>query len=66
MKNYLQTVWSNPNYRKSIMILIITCLWLASGVLRSDTPEAVSETKEVKRVTVKARELQALEYAPVV
>lgn len=64
MKNYLQTVWSNPNYRKSIMILLVTCLWLASGALRSDTSSVEKQANEVKRVTVKAQQMQATDYAP--
>lgn len=66
MKNYLYTVWSNPNYRKSITILLITCLWLASGALRSDTSETQAQTDDGSRVSVKAREIRAMNYAPVV
>lgn len=66
MKNYLQTLWSNSNYKKSLMILLLTGLWLASGVLKSDSAEPLRDTKEASRITVKAREIKAMDYVPVV
>ncbi|GAA5316283.1 MAG: efflux RND transporter periplasmic adaptor subunit [Candidatus Pelagadaptatus aseana] len=67
MKNYLQTFWSNTNYRKALYILVLISAWLVSGTLRSD-PDALpdAEGQNNKTFVVKARYIEAQNFQPAV
>jgi multidrug efflux system membrane fusion protein len=66
MKNYFQTIWSNSNYRMSIVIALVTGLWMMSGVLNSEPVDKIIIAEEKNLTRVKAQIQQAQVYTPAV
>jgi multidrug efflux system membrane fusion protein len=66
MKQYLQYLWSNKNYRLSMYLSGVTLLWLFSGSFFGSAEEPAPAAVSVKQeVLVKARYMIAQDYAAV-
>jgi multidrug efflux system membrane fusion protein len=66
MKLYFQSLWSNSNYKTSIIIAVICSLWLASGTLNSTPVESQSVDSAAALTLVKARAQEAQVYMPTI
>lgn len=67
MNAYLKKIWSNSNYRISLLILVIALIWLASGQRPSGSSEKSAEQDQARGITaVKARYIQAEDFTPTV
>ena len=67
MNAYLKRIWSNRNYRISLLILVIALIWLASGQTPGGSDEEAQPDTQARGITaVKARYITAEDYAPTV
>lgn len=66
MKNYVQKIWSNSNYRMSIFIALACSIWLMSGALSSSPADEAATQEKANLTSVKARTQHAQVYSPAV